>query len=248
MGLFKRNRPKGFYTRQRAETAPEGWHAVEALVEAVEKEGTSVRIGGSSTTSSDGARVYRTVTTYSFLDSDGVVRHIAAEDKLVSKDMPDVGNFVTLAYDPAEPSCVRILEDEDEHAERRLRYFLHVLDNGDEAQVIVASARPTGRVARPERDRPTQMIHYTRQGQQVENLPAPPSIANRAETILNLWVYPPGNEPFRAGCLCWDDGSAVEGANGLLYYLPEEPHKGLPLFAADLAAHRHRVLARLRPG
>ena len=226
MGLFGRDKEKQAfgYRRPRAETLPEGWIEAQALVDTCEAEKTNTRIG-TAKWSNETARVYRTTATYLVLDQHGAPLPIVVEAKLHSGEVPEQGSRLMVAYDPSDPTHIRVLLSETEHATRIKDYVRLAVENGVEAPCEIVAATPTGRVSRPKALKP-------RRG------PAGPDPDPARELNLTLRVTPSGAAPFEVGRSLWDrDLHLVPGTAGTLFYLPDAPAHGYPVFPLE----RHRV-------
>ena len=226
MGLFGRDKDKQAfgYRRPRAETLPEGWIETQALVDTCEAEKTNTRIG-TAKWSNEVARVYRTRATYLVLDQHGAPLPIVVEAKLHGGEVPQQGSRLMVAYDPSDPTHIRVLLSEIEHAKHTEDYVRMAVETGVEAPCEIVAAEPTGRVSRPKALQP-------RRG------PAGPVPDPARELHLNLRVTPSGAVPFDVRRSLWDrDLHLAPGVAGTLFYLPDAPAQGYPVFPRE----RHRV-------
>jgi len=226
MGLFGLGKGKQTfgYERRRADVPPDGWIEAQALVDTCEAEATKTRYGTGGDTP---GRVYRTNATYLVLDQQGGLLPIVVEAKLTSTEVPKQGSRLTVAYDPADPTDLVVLLSETELTERVTDYVRSAVRSGVEAPCEIVAASPTGRVSRPKAP-----IYGTGHRATVGAQPSP-----APELYLTLRVSPPGAAPFEVSRFFWDrDLELGPGTRGTLFFLPDAPAHGHPVFPTQ--AHR----------
>lgn len=202
VGFFRRAMRRFEYERPRSQMAPPGWVTAEAVVDGYEEEATSVWVGSDDSNSK--ARVYDTRATYLVLGPDGAPLPIEIEDKLHTGDRPRLGKRLLVAYDPAQPSALVVLLDEQAYGDEQRARVRDAIERGSEAPCEVVSVRLTGRVARP---------------------------AGSPETELTLRVEPSAAEPFEVSTALWDRGFGLApGVQGTLIYSDDERQSGYPVF------------------
>ncbi len=231
MGWFGRRRiegvKRGGYRRPRAESAPPGWIAAQAVVGSCEFERTNTRIG---TSQGNQARVFRTCATYVVLDEDGAPLEVTAKGKFRRGDLPQIGERLVIAYDPAEPTEAVILTSEEEYADELKAWVHDMVHHGAEAPCEILGATPTGRVSRPAPPPVRQTLTKRAARALMEQaLAAQPNPA--PEMILRLRAQPQGWEPFELTVALWDrDIGFTPGLRGMLLFDPADLTRGYPIF------------------
>jgi hypothetical protein len=175
-------------------------------------------------------RLYRTETTYVVLDDAGAPLAITVEAKLLGKDKPRVGDRLVIAYDPADPSEVVVLVSERTYAANLADHGRDLVQHGAEAPCEIVSAERTGRVSRPDPP-PVRPTLSRRKARMLAAMAAAAQPNPAPETKLTLRVEPGDAEPFEVRLALWDrDLGLAPGLRGVLFYDPEEPGTGYPVF------------------
>ena len=230
----------GNYDRRRAKAAPAGWVAAEALVEDVQAKQTSIRVGTDGE-NRGGEYVYDTTTTYAYFEPGGALRRVTHEARLRDADSPRLGRQLTIAFDPAKPENLAVLEDEAARLRRRKEEIGAIVRSGSESPAVVATVRPTGLVSSPRK--------LTHQGGGVKAAPWAKNAAadaeaeavraslDSAQVDVTLNVTPTEGAPFAAKVRCWDrDMDIAPGTPCVYFHRPGEPDGGHAVFAEG--AHR----------
>jgi len=210
MGLLKK-------TRKTADSAPEGWVTVTALVDRAEvtREGNR-----DSVTGPDGAEASPIgvkddwVYSYTFPDQKGKMITVEQKARLSANEGPMQGKLLELAYDPSDPQSLVIVADEVRRHWEMMSRLKRYMKDGVTARATVRDVEVTGRVARPKTANESGQID-------------PP----KTEKRLTLEVSTPGGDEHEIVTTKWDSDESVNvGVDGLFYFDPRDPDAGISQF------------------